>query len=274
MHDDSLAPFLAHIRNCQTAILPGPRRDVLAGSSSFGLADPRLFEALTAFGYADGDVFRLPDGAALQPLGEALAAQGLYRPHNELFDVFDKSGVVIGKIDRGALPLLGCTAAGVHLNGLVEKPEGIFLWMGHRAQNKRLDPGKLDHLAAGGICTGLSPMEALIKESGEEAAIPPGLAAKAQPVATLRYAMARPEGLRQDTLFCYDLTLPPDFVPQPIDGEVEFFELMPIEKVYQIVRDTNDIKFNVNLVLIDLFLRRGLFSAEDSARLRQALEGP
>lgn len=146
--------------------------------------------------------------------------------------------------------------------------------MGHRAQNKRLDPGKLDHLAAGGICTGLSPMEALIKESGEEAAIPPGLAAKAQPVATLRYAMARPEGLRQDTLFCYDLTLPPDFVPQPIDGEVEFFELMPIEKVYQIVRDTNDIKFNVNLVLIDLFLRRGLFSAEDSARLRQALEGP
>lgn len=104
MHDDSLAPFLAHIRNCQTAILPGPRRDVLAGSSSFGLADPRLFEALTALGYADGDVFRLPDGAALQPLGEALAAQGLYRPHNELFDVFDKSGVVIGKIDRGACP--------------------------------------------------------------------------------------------------------------------------------------------------------------------------
>lgn len=29
-----------------------------------------------------------------------------------------------------------------------------------------------------------------------------------------------PEGLKPDVLFCYDLELPRDFVPTPLDGEV------------------------------------------------------
>ncbi|RUT25043.1 thiamine pyrophosphokinase [Asaia sp. W19] len=272
MHDNRLAPFLAHIRQCKTAILPGDRRLFRAGETPFGLVDPRAFAALTELGLAQGEEFRIEDGTKLVGLGVTLAERGLYRPHDELFDVFDNQGKVIGQIDRGALPLLGCTAAGVHLNGLVQKDGQCLIWMGHRAANKRLDPGKLDHLAAGGICTGLTPMEALIKESGEEAAIPPKLAAQAQPVATLRYAMARPEGLRQDTLYCYDLLLPTEFVPQPVDGEVAFFELMALEQVFALVRDTNDIKFNVNLVLIDLFLRHGLFTPDESTILRAALD--
>ena len=65
--------------------------------------------------------------------------------------------------------------------------------------------------------------------------------------------MERPEGLRRDLLHCYDLDLPEDFVPRAADGEVESFELWPIARVLQTVRDTDDFKFNVNLVLIDLF---------------------
>ncbi len=41
-------------------------------------------------------------------------------------------------------------------------------------------------------------------------------------------------------------------------GEVEAFELWPIERVFATVRDGDDFKFNVNLVLIDLFIRLGL----------------
>ena len=67
--------------------------------------------------------------------------------------------------------------------------------------------------------------------------------------------MERPEGLRRDLLHCYDLVLPEDFVPHPQDGEVSGFELWPIEQVLERVRDTEEFKFNVNLVLIDLFLR-------------------
>ena len=32
-------------------------------------------------------------------------------------------------------------------------------------------------------------------------------------------------------LFCYDLPLPPTFVPKPVDGEVEDFKLFHLEEV-------------------------------------------
>jgi hypothetical protein len=101
-------------------------------------------------------------------------------------------------------------------------------------------------------------METLVKEAGEEAAIPPDLASAAVPVATIEYAMERREGLRRDILYCYDLVLPADFVPRPVDGEVEAFELWPVARVVEAVRATEAFKFNVNLVLVDLFARLGL----------------
>ena len=124
--------------------------------------------------------------------------------------------------------------------------------------NKQLDPSKLDHIVAGGVPAGLTPAETLVKEAAEEAAIPASLASLAVPVATITYAMERPEGLRRDLLFCYDLEVPAEFRPEATDGEVEAFELWPIARVMQTVRDTDEFKFNVNLVLIDLFRRQGL----------------
>ena len=70
--------------------------------------------------------------------------------------------------------------------------------------------------------------------------------------------MERAEGLRRDRLHCFDLSLPDDFLPTPHDNEIEGFELWAIELVLDRVRETDDFKFNVNLVLIDLFLRTGL----------------
>jgi hypothetical protein len=83
--------------------------------------------------------------------------------------------------------------------------------------------------------------------------------------------MERPEGLRRDVLHCYDLELPEDFVPQAADGEVEAFELWPIARVVEAVHDTDDFKFNVNLVLIDLFLRHGLVAGPEADGLRASL---
>jgi hypothetical protein len=39
------------------------------------------------------------------------------------------------------------------------------------------------------------------------------------------------------------------------------------------VATTQNFKFNVNLVLIDLFMRRGLVTGDDARTLRRALEG-
>ncbi len=46
-------------------------------------------------------------------------------------------------------------------------------------------------------------------------------------------------------------------MPHPVDGEVTGFELWPMRRVVETVRDTDEFKFNVNLVLIDLFRRLG-----------------
>ncbi len=144
----------------------------------------------------------------------------------------------------------------MHVNGLVRRADGLHLWVARRSATKALDPGKLDHLVAGGISAGMNAAQTLVKEGAEEAGLPAALARSAVPVSTVEYAMTRDEeGLRRDILYCYDLDLPGDFVPKAEDGEVERFELWPIDRVLEAVRRTDDFKFNVNLVLIDLFRR-------------------
>jgi 8-oxo-dGTP pyrophosphatase MutT (NUDIX family) len=181
---------------------------------------------------------------------------------------------VLAKLDRAALPAFGVMAEGVHVNGLVRRAGGLWVWVGRRAAHKQLDPGKFDHIVAGGVPAGLSPMETLVKEAAEEAGIPSSVAQAAVPVARIGYTMERPEGLRRDLLHCYDLMLPEEFVPHPTDGEVSDFELWPIARALERVVETDSFKFNVNLVLIDLFLRTGLIdpASADGRVLRRALD--
>jgi hypothetical protein len=167
------------------------------------------------------------------------------------------------KIDRGAVPSFGVRGYGVHLNGLVEASDGLEMWVGWRAMNKPADPGKLDHLVAGGQPHGIGVFDNLIKESAEEADLPAALARRAVPVGAVSYRCERAEGLRDDVLYCYDLVLPPDFEPRNTDGEVDAFELWPMEKVAARVAETDDFKFNVALVIIDLMVRRGLIGPDD-----------
>jgi 8-oxo-dGTP pyrophosphatase MutT (NUDIX family) len=180
-------------------------------------------------------------------------------------------GSVLAQIDRGAIPSFGIQALGVHVNGLVQRADGLHVWIARRAMNKLLDPGKLDHIVAGGVPAGLSPAETLVKEAGEEAAIPPEVAALAVHVGAFGYAMERPEGLRRDWVHCYDLMLPEDFIPEAADGEVAGFELWPLARAFETVRDTDEFKFNVNLVLIDLFIRQGLIAGTEADSLRTGL---
>jgi 8-oxo-dGTP pyrophosphatase MutT (NUDIX family) len=264
----TMAAFRRHIDACHTARLPGDRLPFHLSGAPVGWVRPDFAERLRGHsGLLVGpDLVACEGPDALTGSVAALCAAGVLRDRGEAFDVrADPDGPVLGTIDRGALPAFGIAAAGVHLNGLVRRAEGLHVWVAMRAADKAIDPGKLDHIAAGGIPAGLTPWQTLIKEAGEEAAILPDLAARAQPVARIEYAMERPEGLRRDLLHCYDLMLPEDFTPVPADGEVAWFALWPIERVVQTVRDTDDFKFNVNLVLIDLFVRMSLI---DGAALR------
>src|SRR3546814_7304667 len=83
-------------------------------------------------------------------------------------------------MERGAVPLFGVPAFGVHVNGYVATADGPRLWVGRRAKHKMVAPGKLDHLVAGGQPYGLGLMENVVKEAQEEASIPADLAARAR----------------------------------------------------------------------------------------------
>ena len=161
------------------------------------------------------------------------------------------------KMERAAVPLFGTIGYGVHLNGVVQTDAGLAMWIARRSLSKPTGPGKLDQVVAGGQPAGLSVSENLIKECAEEADIPADLAAGCVPVGAISYVTERPEGLRRDVLFVYDLMLPDDFVPHNTDGEVEDFRLLPIDEVIALVRDTQDFKFNCSLVVIDFLVRHG-----------------
>jgi hypothetical protein len=267
--------FERHVHACNNVRLPGNRRPFLVCSDQVGWVTPAIMQVLGGFPEiqhsSDGVTLRTPE--ALPRIARALAERGVFGWRGEEFDVRARQdGPSLARIDRGAIPSFGIQATGVHLNGLVQRPNGLYLWIARRAKDKKLDPGKLDHIVAGGVPAGLDPWQTLIKEAAEEASIPPGLAAKAVAVSSLHYTMQRAEGLRRDFLYCYDLMLPPAFMPVPADGEVEGFELWPIEQVADTVRLTDAFKFNVSLVLIDLFIRRGLITGSDAATLTHALE--
>ena len=165
-------------------------------------------------------------------------------------------------IDRGAVPPLGVRGYGVHLNGYVRRGEEIHMWIGRRSPTKRMAPNKLDQLVAGGQPAGLTPRENLIKEAGEEASIPREMVEKARPVGAITYCTEREDGLRNDVLFVYDLEIPEGFEPDNTDGELSGFELLPIGAVMELVRTTEEFKFNCALVVIDFLIRHGLIAPE------------
>ncbi len=273
--DSPVAKLLEHIAACQTAILPGARRKFFVGGCHVGYVKPEFAARLAAASphVQAGEQVVLAAEAAGQ-LNRIAAAAGS-RMRGEMFDVREVvEGPVLALLDRGALPDFGVIGVGVHLNGLMRRADGWHLWVGKRAADKKLDPGKLDHLVAGGVASGHDAFVTLLKEGQEEANVPLALMQGAQPVGRIAYNMERPEGLRRDVLFIYDLVLPEDFVPHPNDGEVENFELWPLPRVLDTVSRTDDFKFNVNLVLIDLFIRLGMIVGEDAGLLRAALDGP
>ena len=166
-------------------------------------------------------------------------------------------------MERAAVPLFGVRAYGVHMNGYVRKDSQYRMWIGRRARDKPTYPGLLDNTVAGGLPYGMTAYECLAKECEEEAGIPEELSRQAVPVGALTYCAETHDGLRPDVQFCFDLELPESFQPVCHDGEIEDFMLMPIAGVAALVRDTEQFKFNCNLVIIDFLVRHGLIGPDE-----------
>jgi len=166
-------------------------------------------------------------------------------------------------MERAVVPWFGVRAFGPHMTGYVRRKDGLHIWVPRRSYVKPTFPGQLDNTVAGGQPVDIGLHDNLIKECAEEASIPRALAQHAKAVSFISYLNQSGPQLKPDLMTCFDLELPGDFTPHANDGEVHSFELWPVRRVLETVRDTTDFKYNCNLVLIDFFVRHGLLSADD-----------
>jgi len=267
--------FLDRIHDCNRANLRRFRPFIIAGAQvGFVRTDTaaRLKYFRDTFDVTREAVILNPDlasfddrSAAMVPVVGALADdRAISAPRGEFYSVATHfTAEPLMALERAAVPTFGVRAYGVHMNGFVRRGGGIEMWIGFRAQDKPTFPGMLDNMVAGGQPMGITLQENLIKECAEEAAIPRELAILATPVGAITYRAESPEGLKPDVQFCYDLELPADFAPRNTDGEIERFELWPIEQVMETVAETTRFKFNCNLVIIDFLVRHGLIPPDD-----------
>ena len=265
---DRIAPLLVWTaEDYKPFLVAGRRLGWLRRETASRLLDfPLVFEP-SGGGIAIKPGYATPEArsAALEEvLRELIAAGEVRRLRNEPYPLIRRWGEQpLGVIDRRAAPLFGIRCFGLHVNGYVERPDGLYLWIGRRAPDKSIAPDKYDNLVAGGQPAGLSLAANLVKEAAEEASLPPELAARAVPVGAVTYRCDWPDGCKDDVLFCYDLAVPEDFQPVNADGEMAEFALCPVEEVIAELRETDNFKFNVGPVIIDFLIRRGILTPEN-----------
>ena len=215
--------------------------------------------------------------ARLQAFGHSMVEEGIVEYLlDEPYPVKNTAFQTLFELDRALVAYFGVRSYGQHLNGFVRRGDQLNLWIARRARDRRIFPGKLDNLVAGGLPHGLSLEENLHKECLEEAGMPPEIARQANLVSAVTYNAMNEKGYKPDTLYCYDLELTEEFFPENTDGEVEGFELMPVEEVKNNILQGGLFKPNCELVIMDFFCRHGLMDGNSSEflQLQQALHAP
>jgi isopentenyldiphosphate isomerase len=267
--------FLDHIARCNNANL-ADFEPWFIGATPAGFLHrdflPRIAPRFDLFSHRDGawylsDALDTPARrtAAVREFLVALRAHGWFSAwRDEDYPVTPTFALPpLMAMERAAVPWFGVRAFGPHLTGYVCKNDGLHIWVPRRSYEKPTFPGQLDNTVAGGQPVGLGLHQNLIKECAEEASIPRTLAEQARAAGFVAYWHQSGEQLKPDVMYCFDLELPEDFTPRANDGEVHSFELWPVQRVFETVRDTTEFKYNCNLVLIDFFVRHGLLSADD-----------
>lgn len=177
-------------------------------------------------------------------------------------------------MERAAVSMLGVLEYGVHVNGIVQEA-GIDrpkMWIARRSPTKSKYPGMLDHIVAGGQPAGIGLLDNVLKECEEEAGIPIDVTlAGIRSAGAVSYTTYDPkkEWVSRCVLFTFDLHLPEDFEPRPVDDEVEEFFVWTMNEVKaSMSKDYPDpIKPNCYIVIIDYLIRAGQVSPEAAGYL-------
>ena len=102
-----------------------------------------------------------------------------------------------------------------------------------------------------------------MKEAKEEANVPLELAMQLQPAGSVSFFHQSERGLHPNTEFVFDLELPQEFQPLNNDGEVESWQLVPVDKILDIICQPELFKITSSPVVIDWLMRRGNYLASN-----------
>lgn len=108
---------------------------------------------------------------------------------DELYAVYNSQGKLLFNVERAGSTLFGVVTYGVHLTAYVENP--LRVWVPRRARTKQTYGGMLDNTVAGGMSTGESARETIIREAAEEASLPEEVAQKAISTGAVSYFYIR-----------------------------------------------------------------------------------
>ncbi|OAX83316.1 hypothetical protein ACJ72_02316 [Emergomyces africanus] len=189
---------------------------------------------------------------------------------NELYPIYIPGTTkLLASIERSAACLFGLPTWGIHLTAFIKKDGKFLIWVPRRSATKSTFSGMLDNSVAGGMATGETPFECMLREAEEEASLERDVAKHAIAVGALSYIYERDHraggetGLLQpECEYVYDLPLSPEIILKPKDGEVEMFNLMSVEEVIAEVRQ-GSFKPNCAVVIIDFLIRHGYITAEN-----------
>jgi 8-oxo-dGTP pyrophosphatase MutT (NUDIX family) len=132
------------------------------------------------------------------------------------------------EVERALLRPLGLMLRTVQVNVFSFQDKRLEVWVAQRAASKAVDPDKLDSLVGGGIQGADTPLETLVRECQEEAGIPRNLARRAVPVGVIDSSSGAFDAgepvFHRERAMLYDLKVPLDFIPKPMDGETAAVE--------------------------------------------------
>lgn len=170
---------------------------------------------------------------ALNTLAADLRDQGRCGPwRNEQLAVCNPAGERVGTVERGAVRVLGVATRAVHLVGLA--PDGR-MWVQQRSETKPNNPGLWDTLMGGMVSCADSLPQALARETWEEAGL------RVEALRGLQHGghvdFSRPSregggvGYMVERIDWFRAQVPSGVVPCNQDGEVQRFDLLPLDAV-------------------------------------------
>ncbi|KAI6002170.1 NUDIX hydrolase domain-like protein [Pisolithus albus] len=190
---------------------------------------------------------------------------GVHRAHDLKAGDDSDDGNYAFEMERSACALFGVITYGVHMT-IYQQAHGseMQIWVPTRSRTKQTWPGYLDNSVAGGIPSGMSVFESLVKEAAEEASIDQEITSKyAKCAGSISYYRQTSAGWLQPEIEYIpddgDTTL---FQPKPADGEVESFNLLPLHVVISKMKQ-GLFKANCAVVLIDFLIRHGYLTPDN-----------